>query len=84
MVEGTTDYDTADWNSGQKSVIDESYHVTENVSSHVTKMAGLFVAPETGRFRFYLKVTGSGKMTLKDPSNNAQLVSVLAESICPI
>ena len=78
VVEGPSDYNGAiDWTSGNKSSIDETYHVTENLTDHVVKMEGVFEAPETGKFRFYLKAIGSGKMTLTDPDDNSELVSVL-------
>ena len=78
VVEGPSDYNGAiDWTSGNKLPIDETYHVTENLTDHVVKMEGIFVAPETCKFQFYLKAIGSGKMTLTDPDDNSQLVSVL-------
>ncbi|KAK7468036.1 hypothetical protein BaRGS_00036740, partial [Batillaria attramentaria] len=79
-VDGTTDFNTATWSSGNTSRVDETYHATVNVSSHVRKMAGVFTAPETGTFRFYLKSDGSSKMTLSSFDTSSDLVSVTSSS----
>lgn len=74
VLNGTTDFTTANWASGAMSHVDETYYETENYTDHVTKMAGVFVAPETGTFRFYLKARSSSKMTLSDPATSTELV----------
>lgn len=77
VLNGTTDFSTANWASGGTSRVDETYYETENYTDHVTKMEGVFVSPETGTFRFYLKARSSSKMTLSDPANATELVTSL-------
>ena len=76
MVDGTANLN-ADWSTGTKSPIDETYLKTENQTAHAIKMEGVFVAPESGTYRFYVGATGSATLTLTDPTDNSQLVSVL-------
>jgi hypothetical protein len=74
IVNGTTDKNTANWASGGVSRLDDTYYETSGYSSHVSKMAGVFVAPESGSFRFYLRAKGSSSMMLTDPATSTSVV----------
>nr|KAG5688246.1 hypothetical protein BaRGS_015792 [Batillaria attramentaria] len=75
VVEGTTDFETADWSTGVTSRVDEARLVTNAAGAHVTKMEGVLLVPETGKFQFYLNVKGSGKLTLTPLDVNTELLS---------
>ncbi|XP_076438595.1 fibrocystin-L-like [Babylonia areolata] len=60
---------TANWAAGTVSRLDETYYQLLNYSDHVTKMEGVFVAPETSSFRFYLRSMSSSKFTLLNASS---------------
>ncbi|XP_076438726.1 fibrocystin-L-like isoform X2 [Babylonia areolata] len=79
VVNGTDDYTTANWAAGTVSRLDETYYQLLNYSDHVTKMEGVFVAPETSSFRFYLRSMSSSKFTLENASS-VEMLSLTSNS----